>query len=670
MSDNQLIQFYLNNSELFVNNDLMTGAVRSISWGIIKLLTYIADACKGLYDISFGLIDFTTWTNVNTFVDKYKPLFIAMLAVSLFALGIMLIMSNEKKPRIVQNICIAALCVTCSTLVFTELNNVTNSIKKGIDEMNVVSSSLGVYEILSDNVVDICQIDNVVGLKGLKYNQTTEGLPHPMFNKNLVNALEYNEVLDYNSERHRFNDPAAEDILTNRLVVISTTTEQYKIEEIYDGLLWTSTGNQFYYRYKMNFLPAFLELVALAIIYIACSFKCVRMIYELAFARLLGYLYAADISGGERIRKILVFIRDTYIGLLLTAVSIKIFYIFVAFVTAKSDDAMIEAFLIVFAALAVIDGPNLVEKLLGIDIGLNSAAGRMIAVFKFASSTGRDIRNTIGHSASNVLDGLKGKDSGNKGTNTFSNTMGRQTDNNQSNAASFMNSAESRSNSSVYGQNQSNMHNTERNGGTDNFSSASNNSSAFMDEGSSNVAGSGSYGEQAAETAGNVSDSSVRGSDFMNTDFMEGQSADFDTSSNASFNTGPEGKGFDNRSFMNDDLPTDAGDKAGSYSGFGNTNFIEQSEKSDGQLNKVSEAKEIPEQKIRPSETLSQHKDQTVKEKRTSEAVERVSDKWQKMMDDEMEIKRSPFRRSSSEYAGSLFDKGMNKKKKKGKGEL
>ena len=104
MSKKELIDFYLNNGDLLTQNDIVTGALRTIGFWLLKVLTTVADACRQLYDITFGLIDFTTWPKINTFIENFKPVFVALMAISIFALGIMLIANHEKKPKIAINI--------------------------------------------------------------------------------------------------------------------------------------------------------------------------------------------------------------------------------------------------------------------------------------------------------------------------------------------------------------------------------------------------------------------------------------------------------------------------------------------------------------------------------------------------------------------------------------
>lgn len=389
MSKEELIDFYLRNNELFNNNDIVVSMLRGVGWFFFEVVVKVAAACEQLYDISFGLVDFSSWPKVNQFVDSFKPLFIALMAISIFALGIILIMDHEKKPKIIINICIAILCVTCSTLVFSEMNQIVKDVKAGVEAVGTVDEEDdGVYDIVSNHLFDIYQLDQEIGMSNIDFGENGKGLPHPKMDKQRLSVLDYSEVLDYESGDYEFKDDAAEDILSQKLVSLGDG-ENYAVKDVYNGALWTSVGNTFYFRYKLDTLPALMELVAVMILYIALSYKCTRLAFELVFGRLMAYLYAAELSGGQKIAKILVFIRDTYILEVITTLCVKIYYLFNAYISENIENSIVQAFLILFVAFSVIDGPNLVEKLLGMDAGLKSSTARMMAAYGMMRSAAR-----------------------------------------------------------------------------------------------------------------------------------------------------------------------------------------------------------------------------------------------------------------------------------------
>ncbi len=404
MSDQQLMEFFMNNEDLFVNNNIVLFAVKWIGWLITKGLVKIADMCESLYDISFGMVDFTNWSTINNFVEQFKPLFVALFAVSLVALGLILIFAHEKKPKIIINLCIAILCVTSSTVVFQQLNEITKDLKAGIENVATVEGEYdGVYDIVSDNIVDIVYLDQKIGMENINFDANEKELPHPDINENNFSYISYTEVLNPKSDFYEWQDEGnAQDILSNKLILVDWDSADYgqqKITEVYNGFGWNSSddadfGNEFYYRYQFNFFTAILQLLAVILLYVAMSYKCVRIAFELVVARLFAYLYSAEMSGGQKIAKILVFIRDSYILLLVTTLCIRIFYMLNAFISESIDNTFVKGIFILFAAFAVIDGPNLVEKLLGMDAGLSSSTARIMAAYGIVRGATGAMKNT------------------------------------------------------------------------------------------------------------------------------------------------------------------------------------------------------------------------------------------------------------------------------------
>ena len=398
MTDASLIEFFKLNSEYFISNSIVASAIRYFGWGAIKIITFIASGAENLYNKSFGLIDFTTWPKVNQFVEAFKPLFVAIMAISLFALGIILIFNHEKKPKILINICIAALCVTCSTVVFQQMNTIVKDIKSGIENVKVNDKAFnGVYDIISENLTDLVYLDHKYGMKNLNLSKENgkHATTHSEINKKNLDFIDYNEVLNYSSDDvYEWKEGGeAEDILKKKLVFLPESAE-FKVREVFNGFGWNSDGdadmaNEFYYRYHFKFFNALCLLIAMIIIYVTMSYKTFRIAWELVFSRLLVVLYSAELSGGQKVSKILVFIRDSYITLLMTVLSIRLFYLGYSFISAYTGSGFIQSIFIVFLAFCVIDGPNLVEKLLGMDIGLGSSLGRLIVAKNMMQSAAR-----------------------------------------------------------------------------------------------------------------------------------------------------------------------------------------------------------------------------------------------------------------------------------------
>lgn len=409
MSEYELIDFYIRNAEILIQNDLMAGMLRSCGWFLImKLLVPVAGACEGLYDASFGLVDFTSWEAVDTYIKAYFPVFTAVMVISIFALGIILVTNPEKRTKtFLMNLCIAVLCITSSTLVFQQMNIAVKDLKAGIDSIPVLESENdGVYDMVASGMIDWYQLDQKYGLGNVDYERK-QSVTHGNFNRQQLNLLSINEVLDFENEAYTWHDADAEEILTHKLII---KDEGYALEELDRGILWTGIGSNLYYRYTFDFLSIVLQLGSLVVLYLCLSYKCVRLVFELVFGRLLATLYAAELSGGQRIYKILTFLRDTYITLLLTTVCVKLYELGSAYITRYVDGGLMSSFLLLFLTFSVIDGPNLVEKLLGIDVGLTHAFGKMMSMARFGSWAGRKVTSPLRGQAEKIHQNLKDKD--------------------------------------------------------------------------------------------------------------------------------------------------------------------------------------------------------------------------------------------------------------------
>lgn len=400
------LSFYKNNADILKTNTLFLDALRAILWYGVIALVKLGQEVQKLYDTAFGFIDLTANSDVTAFVNQFKPVFIALTAIALVYLGIILILHHDKKPNVVTNIVIAALCVSCSTFIFSSFNSLLVSFKDGVNNTSIKSEQ-EVYTIVNNNSFDVLKLYNKygTGLNKGKYANGKAGI-----NKENFGYFNINEVINYKS----------------KLLASEENPFKYRIGYIMDGKAGTvensngwginenddaDFGNEFYYRYSFQFLVAYIQLIALIVVYLAMSYKVVRVAFELVVARLLAYLYSAELSGGEKIKKILAFIRDSYILLAVSIVCIKVYVIFTTFITKTAGTGFTAAIFSLFLAFTVIDGPNLVERVLGMDAGLKSSTARMMAVggmavagTRAATNLGKGVGRKIGGTLKNASD--------------------------------------------------------------------------------------------------------------------------------------------------------------------------------------------------------------------------------------------------------------------------
>lgn len=400
LEDDQVIKILSSNPGLFHENGIVASAFRFIGWGITKGIAALADVCAGLYDTCFGFIDFTKYEPVKKFINQWKPVFIGLVCLSILLIGILLCIGWEKKPKIVINLLIAVTVVSSSTYVINTMNKFIS--KEVRSEILGGQSSAVVYSTIGNNIHDIKWLEKTVGLANL--NKKTKGKKnadkvYDTFSKSQFKNLDIQEILDPED----FEGDAG-DILKNGLQSESDDKNKitYSLDELYDGVAWTDLLNEFYYRYTVDYGVMWMELISLIIIYLFMSYKVIRILYEIVIHRLLAYLYSANLNNNQKILKILDSLKDSYILLLFTTVIIKFYLLATKFISGWNVSGIAKGIILLFLAFAVIDGPNLIQKLTGADIGASDGMGKMMSLFY----GGRMAASTVGAAAGAVKSGV------------------------------------------------------------------------------------------------------------------------------------------------------------------------------------------------------------------------------------------------------------------------
>lgn len=372
--DTDAITAVLNkNRDIFHGNTLVGGIFRYIGWILIKGLVWMAEHCAKLFDESFKFIDFTRYEPVEKFLDSWRPVVYALISLSILFLGLILIFWQEKKPKLMMNICLAVLIITSSGYLIDQLNGfVTDDIRSAI--MNDGDTSTGssglVYDMVGASVYDLIYIDDKLDGGLMKMTKKNRKL-YDDFTKEDLELLSINEVL-------KPDDVKAEtkDLVSNRIFYKKGNLQ---LKEIYNGVAWTDLLNEYYYRYDVEWYTVIVGLISMIIVYVCLAYKVVRILYEVVVQRLLAALYSANLTSSQKTLKILDSIKDSYITLILVMVCLKVYLLAFKMVGETGFTEFSKVMVLLFVAFAVIDGPNIIQKITGVDAGLGSGVGKIIA---------------------------------------------------------------------------------------------------------------------------------------------------------------------------------------------------------------------------------------------------------------------------------------------------
>lgn len=421
ISKKNVIRILVKQNKLFHNNSVASTVFRSIGWGITKGLTVLADAVSGLYETCFGFIDFTKYSKVTEFMNAWKNVFIALMCLSLLFIGILMVIGWEKKPQIVINLLIAVTVVTCGTSMIKTLNSwLSDDLRAGI--IGSAGDVNGIYSTVGSNIHDLIYLDKKVGLENLNKKDNAK-MVYEKFTQKQFNNLDINEVVEPDDV-----GDGAKDIVSNQLVslVDKNSKTTYDYTEIYDGVAWTDLLNEYYYRYTVDWGVLWLELLSMIIVYLFMSYKVIRIGYEIAIQRIMAYLYASNLNNNQKILKILDSVKDSYILLVFTMILIKVYLLALKYVNHWDIGGLTKGIILIFIAFVVIDGPNIIQRITGTDIGASNEMSKMISTFyggRMAVSAVGSAARMAGKAGSMGKRGLQGMFQSNKNSSQMNNSQ-------------------------------------------------------------------------------------------------------------------------------------------------------------------------------------------------------------------------------------------------------
>ena len=346
----------------FEGQNLILTGLRELFYLVLSFLYSFIIGCGDLLSKAYNVLTFDTQSRVNEiFGGALSTEFLtAVVLIVVVCIGIAFILNSNsiKGSKIIQNIMFGLLVV----FILPTFINSVNGIIASSDMGNISTSS--VNKIFSANIVDLKYCfggDTVIDPTGEVHNGFPDDYDYSL--------LPMDELIK-GSET-----PGIDEVFTKTLLNRGSVDEELgecSSGEIFGNFI--SFLSSYYYRYKVDMFPIFLSEIATILVMVFTFFKVVRLCYELIVNHFFAYIFAiTDIASGAKLREALKSILSTYVVLIYCSVAISLFNTFQAWIFDSSIFNNFEASIcIIPVAMAVIDGPNLIERLFGIDAGIKS----------------------------------------------------------------------------------------------------------------------------------------------------------------------------------------------------------------------------------------------------------------------------------------------------------
>ena len=168
------------------------------------------------------------------------------------------------------------------------------------------------------------------------------------------------------------------------------------------------------YAYDLDFVKGLILMIAVFISFLFAGLKLTRMLFDILFMQVIApVVFASDLQESGRTKKMISEIIGSFIIIILVFLIIKLYLIVLLWSFSKNFSIVVTLFIIIGGAGFVIDGPDVVVKILGIDAGIKSGHGMLMGAMagvNLAKNAGKGAANLVkstGHIAGKTANAAK-----------------------------------------------------------------------------------------------------------------------------------------------------------------------------------------------------------------------------------------------------------------------
>ncbi|WP_353049002.1 pLS20_p028 family conjugation system transmembrane protein [Exiguobacterium sp. s36] len=391
MADSDLITKLQEYEDVLQISSMVNDALRSMGWILVRGLSVLIDGLESIMDQILLTNTFFNNEQVVEFVLTIQPFLYVLLAGSFLFTGYLLIFQKKfERESFLINLFITLLILGLLSPTMSRIQEFSDEAiaEIGTDSLYDGEASLS-ESILKRNVHDLIEHDS-------KNFDAATGESLNAIPTELIDNIRINEIFDKNN----YDLSATGNKLAESYILWNgKETSLGKLDQ--GGVEW---NNQYYYRYQPNWLTIFVTLGIMGFTLFSIAYKLARLSFELAFNYVLAILVApADLHSGQKTKKVIQSILNTFLVIILIFVSIKLYTIGTAYLAETLDGFAYLIALIAFS-VALIDGPNMVERLFGIDAGLKRGWGVALGTY----AAGKGVTSAGAHAVSKVARATQG----------------------------------------------------------------------------------------------------------------------------------------------------------------------------------------------------------------------------------------------------------------------
>ena len=337
-----------------------------MGWWIIRGLASLVGGVESIVNDLMSHINFFESAEVTDFVSTIRPIIWSLLLIGIVVLGYNLMFNrSEKKSQIPVNLLCFVLIITGLPTFLSQISGITTTGIQTFQGSNSVSS-----QILKSCVQDLSYYD--------ENDFSVEALQQ----KNNI-AEEKIEKIDP-ATLMKPKDCKNDDVFSNQISFNTDGTET--LTKLSDGLFGWDAMSSYYYRYKIDWLAIYISLIAMFLALLFAAIKTGKIIFEIGFNGIfLLFVAPLDLTVGQRLKKCVLELLSLFLVLICMCFVVRVYVFGVAWVS-ETFEGLSKAICLLGFSWGMIDAPNIIQKILGIDAGLSSGFKTMASVY-YASRT-------------------------------------------------------------------------------------------------------------------------------------------------------------------------------------------------------------------------------------------------------------------------------------------
>lgn len=361
--------------------------IRQIGWWILvglgKVLDTIFEAYLKLIQINIYDMIASSLGRVINGIEDLWPL---VLTLSITIMGIIIMITSKKRKDFGNGLAVAVLLLICGPMLFSTFNSFLKA------SVPWVESAFGTYE--TEVVYDYSASGHPSTIQD-KYSSKISNQIIGKSTYDLLSSAQAKTMLTvYTPERININERMGgyfghEDLFAYKVDNIGADGKVYGRELTDDAWVMKDQLNEGLYRYHFDFFVPFFTMIILIIGISLGAFKTAKLMFELVFSQTLApIVFASDLTNAGRSKEVIKKILSTYV--LITIV----FYGLMLFMTLSlwalgQENVLVRVFLLAGFAWGMIDGPDIVVRLLGIDAGVRSGFSAILGAGMVAGGAAR-----------------------------------------------------------------------------------------------------------------------------------------------------------------------------------------------------------------------------------------------------------------------------------------